>query len=409
MHVAYIHQHFQTPQDRGGTRSYEMARRLLAAGHRVTMISGAMEGVAERLQLTQRIERRNVDGIDVAYVNEPYENKMSFWQRVMVFRRFAREAQRLVEEARPDLVFATSTPLTVGDPARKAAARLGVPFVFEVRDLWPELPIAMNIIRNPALIWYLRRMERRIYHAASHCIALSPGMKEGIAEAGIPEERISVIPNAADLELFQPETDVPQSEWIGDLDKCRFVFSGAHGMANGVDAMLAAATELKKRGEGGIQFVSIGYGKLRDELIAQAKAASLDDYILWADPMPKARLAQLLPTFDVGLMMLRNVPAFYRGTSPNKFFDYIASGLPVLNNYPGWLAGMIDENGFGKVIHPENANAFADACVWFRDHPEERKQMGRNARAFAEQEHSRDRRAQQFVATLERVFSDRNA
>ncbi|MCA9257332.1 MAG: glycosyltransferase family 4 protein [Phycisphaerales bacterium] len=403
MHIAYIHQHFQTPQDKGGTRSYEMALRLIAAGHKVSMISGTMEDVGERIGISGESMKVDVDGIDVHYINAPYANKLSFWQRVSVFRLFAKRAQRVVESLQPDLIFATSTPLTVGDPARKAARRLGVPFVFEVRDLWPELPIAMGIIRNPAMKWYLRRMERRIYHAASHCIALSPGMKEGIVEAGYPADKVSIIPNAADLELFKPDRSLPRDAWIGDADKCRFVFSGAHGEANGLDSLIDTAVELKRRGESGIQFVCVGYGKLKPRLIERSRLEGVGDMFVWADPVPKRELARLLPTFDVGLMLLKNIPAFYRGTSPNKFFDYIASGMPVLNNYPGWLAGMIEENGFGKVTPPEDASAFADACVWFRDHPEEREAMRGRARAFAEREHSRDRRAGQFVETLERV------
>ncbi|HPF40658.1 MAG TPA: glycosyltransferase family 4 protein [Phycisphaerae bacterium] len=403
MHIAYIHQHFQTPQDKGGTRSYEMALRLIAAGHKVSMISGTMEDVGERIGISGESMKVVVDGIDVHYINAPYANKLSFWQRVAVFRLFARRAQRVVESLKPDLIFATSTPLTVGDPARKAARRLGVPFVFEVRDLWPELPIAMGIIKNPVMKRYLRRMERRIYHAAAHCIALSPGMKEGIVETGYPADNVSIIPNAADLELFKPDRSLPQEKWIGDASACRFVFSGAHGEANGLDSLIDAAIELKRRGESGIQFVCVGYGKLKPRLIERSKAEGVGDWFIWADPMPKRELARLLPTFDVGLMLLKNIPAFYRGTSPNKFFDYIASGMPVLNNYPGWLAGMIEENGFGKVTPPEDAKAFADACVWFRDHPEEREAMRGRARAFAEREHSRDRRAGQFVETLERV------
>ncbi len=170
MHIAYIHQHFQTLDDKGGTRSYELARHLIEAGHRVSMISGASLGAGERMGLSREVETVDVDGIRVVYINEPYDNKLGFWQRVACFRRFARKAQRAVLDAEPDLVFATSTPLTVGTPGMRAARAIGVPFVFEVRDLWPEIPIAMGIIRNPVMKWYLRRMERNIYRAAALCI-----------------------------------------------------------------------------------------------------------------------------------------------------------------------------------------------------------------------------------------------
>ncbi|MCG8403887.1 MAG: glycosyltransferase family 4 protein [Phycisphaerales bacterium] len=401
MHVAYIHQHFQTPQDTGGTRSYEMSKRLLASGHRVSMISGAMEGAGHRVGLSGAMKQVDVDGIDVFYINEPYENKMSFWQRVACFRRFAKKAQGVVEARKPDLVFATSTPLTVGTPGMKSARNLRVPFVFEVRDLWPELAIAMGIIKNPAMIWYLRRLERRIYSAATHCIALSPGMREGIAQTGYPEKQITVIPNASDLELFRPDHELARDQWIGDPTRCRFAFTGAHGKANGLDALIDTAAELKRRGERGIQFICVGSGGLKPGLVRRTRDMGLEEDILWHDPVSKADLARMLPTFDVGLMLLKNVPAFYRGTSPNKFFDYIASGLPVLNNYPGWLAGMIEENDFGKVVPPDDPMAFADACVWFRDHRDDAIDMGRRGRLYAETACSREERARQFVETLE--------
>jgi len=403
MHVAYIHQHFQTLADSSGTRSYELARRLIRAGHRVSMISGASESVAQRLKGAGDVVRENADGIDVNYINEPYANKMSFWRRVLAFQRFAARSRKVAIDLKPDLIFATSTPLTVGLPAMKAAAKLGVPFVFEIRDPWPELPIEMGVINNPVLKWYLRRMERRIYHAATHCIGLSPGMKDAFVQQGVPERRVSVIPNGCDLTLFSPERSVPESEWIGDRSRCRFVFSGAHGHCNGLDALIDAAVELKKRGERGIQMICIGTGVCKPGHIERTKREGVEDYLLWHDPIPKAKFAKLLPTFDVGLMILANYPIFYYGTSPNKFFDYISCGMPVLNNYPGWLADMIGAEDLGHAIAPNDAKAMADSLVWFRDHPEERSAMGARSRAFAEREFAREKLADQFVNVIEAV------
>ncbi|MCK4658872.1 MAG: glycosyltransferase family 4 protein [Phycisphaerae bacterium] len=406
MHVAYIHQHFSTRQGSGGTRSYEFGKRLLAGGHRVSMISGAFVGAERSLGLVNGIEERDVDGIRVFYINEPYENKLGFWKRAACFGRFARKARGVVEQLDADLVFATSTPLTVGIPGMKGARKLGVPFVFEVRDLWPDLLIQMGVIRNPLLKWHLRRMERRIYRAADHIIALSPGMVDGIVGTGYPRQRVTMIPNASDVDLFKPEHTLPKEKWIGDPACCRFVFSGAHGLANGLDALIDTAAELKRRGEGGIQFVCIGDGSLKSEHMRRSEALGLQERILWCDPIPKAEFAAVLPTFDVGLMVLRNVPGFWRGTSPNKFFDYIACGLAVLNNYPGWLGEMITRGGFGKLAAPDDPSAFADACVWFRDHPEQRNEMGRRAREWAVTECSREKRSTQFLETLERVHDE---
>lgn len=403
MHVAYIHQHFSTRQGFTGTRSYEMSRCLLAHGHRVSMICGSTESAGTLGSAGQRVTRREIDGIEVYCVNEPYTNKFGFYRRLLAFQRFAAEARRVVVGLRADLVFATSTPLTVGIPGMKGARALGVPFVFEVRDLWPELPIALGVLKNPLLKWYARRMERRIYFAARHVIALAPGIKDGICKTGYPSGQVTMIPNAADLELFRADDAPLLDERFGPASDLRLVFTGAHGVANGLDAVLDAAAELKRRGERGVRFVFIGDGRERARLVERSQRDGLDALITWCKFMPKDELAALLPRMDVGLMILKNVPGFYYGTSPNKFFDYIGSGIPVLNNYPGWLAGMIKEHACGLVVPPDDARALADAVVWLRDHRDELQEMGRRSRRLAESQFSRAKLAETFVKTLERV------
>ncbi len=404
MHVAYIHQHFATKQGSTGTRSYEMSRRLIGAGHRVTMICGAYEPGGLGAGDGGREVERDVDGIRVIAVAEPYSNRMGFARRVLAFGRFARRAARIVGRLDADLVFATSTPLTVGLPGMKGARRLRVPFVFEVRDLWPEIPIALGVLRNPLLKWYAQGLERRIYRAAAHIVALSPGMKEGICRTGYPADRVTVIPNGCDLDLFRPAGDAPSpagDDRFGSPDDFRLVFTGAHGLANGLDAVLDAAAELKRRGVRGVCFVFIGDGNQKDRLVQRSRDEDTDAMIRWVPSIPKHELAKILPHFDVGMMILKNLPAFYYGTSPNKFFDYIACGLPVLNNYPGWLAGLIEEHRCGIVVPPDDPRAFADAVLRLRDAPDERAAMGRRARSLAESQFSRDRLGELFVRTLE--------
>jgi glycosyltransferase involved in cell wall biosynthesis len=401
MHIAYIHQYFSTQEGTTGTRSYEMSRRLIAAGHRVTMICGVSDNSPEILQSDQRVNELEVDGIRVLCVGEPYSNRMGRGRRILAFGRFARAAGRLAAGLDADLVFATSTPLTVGLPGMKAARKLGVPFVFEVRDLWPELPIALGVVRNPLLKWYLRRMERRIYFAAERIIALAPGIRDGIRATGYPVERIALVPNGCDVDLFRPGAGVLDDPRFGPPDDFRLVFTGAHGLANGLDAVLDAAAELKRRGQGGIRFVFIGKGGQRARLMERSRREGLDCLVSWVESVPKAELARLLPRMGAGMMVLKNVPAFYYGTSPNKFFDYIACGLPVLNNYPGWLADMIREHGCGLAVPPDDPAALADAAVWLRGHHQERRDMGLRARQLAEAQFSRDLLGDAFAKVLE--------
>ncbi len=409
MHVAYIHQHFSTKKGATGTRSYEMSQRLIGAGHRVTMICGAYAAAGETSETKQRVTQSDVDGIRVFRINEPYGNRMSFTRRIMAFGRFAATATGVVSKLDADIVFATSTPLTVGIPGMNGARRLGVPFVFEVRDLWPELAIALGVVKNPLLKWYTRRLERNIYKAATRIIALAPGIRDGVARAGYPPERISLVPNCSDLDLFIPCDESLDDNRFGASDDLRLVFTGAHGLANGLDAVLDTAEVLNKRGETGIRFVFIGSGGKKADLVERSEREGLEDLVTWIDPMPKQELAKILPRMDVGLMILKNVSSFYYGTSPNKFFDYIASGIPVLNNYPGWLAGMIKENKCGIAIPPDDANKFADAIVSLRDNPKQREKMGQAGRALAEREFSRDSLGDQFVSVLEQAHVEFHA
>jgi glycosyltransferase involved in cell wall biosynthesis len=403
MHVAYIHQHFSTRQGSVGTRSFEFAKRLIRAGHSVSMIAGANTRTDFARRDGERVTEQSIDGIRVLSVAEIYDNSMGFVRRALAFGRFARTAAKLVRQTGADLVFATSTPLTVGEPGRKGAEHLGVPFVFEVRDLWPELPIAMGIVRNPFMKWYLTRMERNIYGAAARIIALAPGIRDGIVRTGYSADRIDVIPNACDLDLFVPTDERLQDARFGNPDDFKLVFTGAHGLANGLDAVLDAAAELKRRGIAGIRFVLIGEGSQKPRLVERTKSDGLEPFVFWLDSIPRIELARMLPQFDAGMMILKNVPAFYYGTSPNKFFDYIASGLPILNNYPGWLADLIREHQCGLAVPPEDAGAFADAVIRLRDDPTATKRMGRRAHELARTRFSREDLADQFVSVLEGV------
>lgn len=401
MQIAYIHQHFSTKAGATGTRSYEMAKRLIAAGHSVTMICGVSDVTANSFNVTGRVNEMDIDGIRVFCIAAPYSNKMGFYRRLLAFKQFADTAAKIVTSLHSDLVFATSTPLSVGLPGMKGARKLGVPFVFEVRDLWPELPIAMGIIKNPGLKWYTRHLERKIYRAAHRIIALAPGIKEGICKTGYRAEQVAMIPNGCDLDVFKPSDEPLTDPRFGAPDDFKLVFTGAHGEANGLHAVLDAAQVLKQRNATGLQFVFIGEGKLKPGLVERSKQQGLDSLVKWVPSMPKAELAALQPRFNVGMMILKNIPSFYYGTSPNKFFDYISSGMPVLNNYPGWLAGMIKQHNFGYCVPPDDPVAFADAVLWLRCHRDQKREMGNRARKLAETQFSRDRLGAEFVGVLE--------
>lgn len=417
MHILYYHQYFSTPDGAIGLRSYEIARRLTARGHEVTIVCGSGDeishtGLTGKFRLGKR--HGDVDGIHVIELLLPYSNKDNFLKRSVTFLRFALRGIGIALRHRSDLIFATSTPLTAGLPGIVARLVRNKPFIFEVRDLWPELPREMGVIQNPAVLKAMDMLEWLSYHTAIACIGLSPGIVEGIKRRGIDASRITMIPNGCDLDLFTPseQNSIPNLTTLpfGERDKVRenynlvAIFTGTHGTANGLDAVLDAARELISRSRKDICLVFIGDGKLKPELQRRTKEEKLDNCI-FLSPVPKKTLASLMKSVDIGLMILANVPAFYYGTSPNKFFDYIASGLPVLNNYPGWLADMIKTHNCGVVVPPDDPVAFANALEYLADNRDKLKIMGRNARLLAEREFDWKVLADQFVDWVEKTVS----
>lgn len=404
MRVLYFHQHFTTPDGSTGTRSYEVSKRLLAAGHQVTMVCGANALSKSGLTgpfVTGRREG-SVGGIYVIELELSYSNYQNFLRRIWTFLRFAFRSVILALRLDYDVVFATSTPLTAALPGIAARWLRGKPFVFEVRDLWPELPQAMGVIRNPLVLLMMDWLEFVAYHSANSCVALSPGIAQGIARRGVPESRIVIAPNGCDMDLFAPDAAQPVPE-IPDLPLHAFVaaFTGAHGVANGLGAVLDAAAELRLRGRTDIFLVFIGDGKEKPALIERARRERLDN-CLFVDPLPKKALAQFLcRRANVGLMILANVPAFYYGTSPNKFFDYLASALPVLVNYPGWMAEMVTAQSAGLVVPPQDPASFADALTRMADDRDATATMGQRGRDFAQQAFLREKLAQRCVSAME--------
>lgn len=409
MRVLYFHQHFSTPDGAAATRSYEMAIRLKDAGHHVTIVCGSSARAKTGLVGSYSRGRREgkVDGVTVVELRVAYSNHQGLLHRTVAFMLYAIQASWIALFRNYDVIFATSTPLTAGIPGMVGRWFRGRPFVFEVRDLWPDLPRQMGVVTNPIVLKAMEVLEWVTYRSACRIIGLAPGMVRGIRKRGVPSDRVIMIPNGCDLELFGPRPSYDRGSRVDELVHAEFVaaYAGAHGIANGLDAVLDAARELNVRGRRDIAILFVGDGKLKADLVRRARQERLDNCV-FLDLMPKPMLARLLGQVNVGLMILENVPAFYDGTSPNKFFDYIAAGLPVITNYPGWVADMIEDAGCGVVVPPSDASAFADALERLADQPDECQRMGSNARMLAEERFARDRLGRAFRQVLESAAAD---
>lgn len=410
MRVLYLHQHFSTPAGRTGTRSFEFAKALVAAGHQVTVVCGsslvAHTGLEGPFVKGQR--EGWVEGVRVVELALPYANRDGLVKRAFTFWRFAWRTLGLVRREPHDLLFATSTPLTAALPAlaiRWLRGAQAAPFVFEVRDLWPELPKAMGLVKNPLMLAALAWLEAAAYRAAVAGVALAPGIAEGMAARGLAPDRVALIPNGCDLGLFAPGAEgearpaFPGLPEAGPQDLIA-IFPGAHGRANGLDAALDAAAVLRDAQVKDVWIVLMGEGSEKPRLQARAEAEGLSQ-VRFFSAIPKTELAKAMARVDVGLQLLADVPAFYRGTSPNKAFDFLAQGLPVLTNYPGWVGELVVGHGAGLAVPPGDPKAFAEALLALRDDPARRRAMGQAARRLAEEGFARPALAHRFVAWLE--------
>jgi glycosyltransferase involved in cell wall biosynthesis len=399
MRILYYHQYFTLPSGSAGTRSYEFAKRLIAKGHAVKIVCAyhAGAGFRARNRVNRFYSTDTIEGIEIIQIHAAYSNHDGLVKRSGIFLLTALVGIYFALKEKYDLIFATSTPLTIALPGIVAKTLRRKPFVFEVRDLWPELPAAMGVIRSRFLLGLLRILEISAYRCADGIIGLAPGIVEGIQKRlGDQNKPVVLIPNAADLELFQASAHTARKEF-------RAVFTGAHGIANGLDAVLDAAQVLLNRGRDDIHLDFIGDGKMKPTLQQRCQSEGLSN-CHFTNPMAKEQLAITLGKADAGLMILANIPAFYRGTSPNKFFDYLAAGLPVVCNYPGWLAELINDNQCGIAVVPNSAEALADALERLADNHPLKAQMGSNARTLAESTFKRETLAGEFVQFLEARF-----
>ena len=352
MHILLLRQHFAPPSAAGSGRPYEMAMRWIAAGHKVTLITSTAKFPKED-KLDKKINRLDIDGMQVIALKIPYHNSYGFLRRVWSFASFAcRCASAARDVANVDVVLGSSTPLTIALPAVQIAKRKNCPMVFEVRDLWPEMPIAVGALRNPLLKYVAHKLERYAYHHADRVIALSPGMASGVVACGYPERRVSVIPNSSDVERFRG-ADVSAQSFI---DKYPFLsgrpivlYAGTLGKLNGVDYLAEIAQQMKKINPA-VAFVVIGDGGRQETVRRVAQRCQvLDDNFFMLGSFSKQGIPHAFAAATIGCSLFVNIPAMAKN-SANKFFDSLAAAKPIMINYQGWQARLIEQNDIGLQV-----------------------------------------------------------
>jgi len=398
MHILYIHQYFATPKGSTGTRSYEFARRWVAKGHKVTMLTSTAQLTSEDMAQASSwfFKRFTVEGIDVLTLAVPYRQQMGVFKRCLSFLAFLLLASVIALFAgKVDVVYATSTPLTVGIPALVARWFRRKKFIFEVRDQWPQSVIEIGVIKNKLLIKVLVWLEKLIYKNSAAIVAVSEGMAEDIRKITGNEKPIYAIPNGADLNFFNPNVDGAavrrQNGWGG---KFVLLHAGAMGKTNSLEFIIDAAEKLRAYQD--ILFVLIGQGFRKSVLENRAKELGLIKVEILSS-VPKEQLPPILAAADVVMAVIGNFPIIEKHASLNKFYDGLSSGRCVLLNYSGWQRQLIEDNNAGFGCKLCDVDDFAEKVLYLNSHRDKLTSMGQNARRIAEEKFDRDKLATQVL------------
>jgi glycosyltransferase involved in cell wall biosynthesis len=391
MHILLIHQAFAALDEPGGTRHHEFARSFVEQGHAVTVITGqASYLTGEKSHSTGWIEtERDSFGVDIIRCRSLASWHDSFPARVVNFISFmilAFFAGLRVKHV--DLVWATTPPMFQSLSSLWIARLRRKPMLLEVRDLWPYFAIEIGVLKNPVLIHLSRWLERMLYRGSDLVVINSPGYFEHVSQRGA--HRVELVPNGVDTAMFVVKSSSHPLRTSLDLEGAFILlYAGAHGMSNDLDTLLKAADLL--RDERQIHIVLLGDGKEKPNLMQMADQLKLTQ-VHFVPPVEKQSVAAWVDDADACLAILRAIPA-YKTTYPNKVFDYMAAGKPVILAIDGVIREVIESSGGGIFVQPGEPRAIAQAVLKLAGDPALAARMGRAGREYVEHHFERGQQA----------------
>ncbi len=401
MHILLIHQAFAALNEPGGTRHYEMARSFVKHGHRVTVITSPVSYLTGKTDIgnSRWLSREEPEpGLQILRTYTYPALHRSFFHRLLSFFSFMFSSFFVgLGVKNVDVIWGTSPPIFQGWTAWLLARLKGVKFLFEVRDLWPAFAIVMNVLKNPLLIRLSNWLERFLYRHADLLVVNSPGFIKHIEDRG--GRIIQLVPNGVDPEMFDPANDGGQFRQAHHLQK-KFIalYAGAHGVSNDLEVVLAAASICSS--DPRIMYVLVGDGKEKANLQKLSQDMGLTN-VFFLPPVAKEEMSGVLAAADACIAILKPVE-MYKTTYPNKVFDYMAAGRPVVCAIDGVIREVIETARAGIFVPPGNARALADAVMHLSTHSREGSQMGSNGREYVAQHFNRASLSQ----LMERLLSN---
>lgn len=386
MKILIINHYAIPPVEAGGTRHYSLGQELIKRGHQVTIICANFSHQKRSPLIPNVLEsvfERHYNELLFTWIKVPsYKgNSPARAYNMITFTKTLLTNQYFKKVDPPDIVIGSSPHPFAAWAAQVLAKRWGVPFVFEVRDLWPQSLIDLGRIspKHP-LVWFLAKLEKYLFNKAGRIIALLPGAHKYIESVGINSDKIIWLPNGIDFGIFAEVEPKVSDEFF------TVMYAGNHGLGNGIDTIVNCAEIIEKAGFSSILFRVIGDGPQKNNLKKMAIDKKLNN-IRFEDPVPKQQIPSILSEADAFIMTLRDSPVFKWGISPNKLYDYLCSARPLIfavNAYNN----PVKEAGAGITVPPDNPEELATAVIkLYQMNNEERKQMGINGREYVEKNH----------------------
>ena len=369
MRVVMLHQYFKTPEEGGGIRSWYLCHALKQAGHDVEVITS-----------WNNPNRKTVssEGFPVHYLPVYYANNLGVARRIWAFLQFAMAAhKKLSTLAKPDCVYAISTPISIGWLAKRFFHKTAIPYIFEVGDLWPDVPVQMGFVRNKILVYLLKKLELSIYDEAKNIVAMSPAMMDYFETLGQLPKTICVT-NFSDLSFFSGHTQPDEVFTVA--------YTGSLGKANCLTYLIDLAQEAQNRGLANFRCVIMGEGAERALLEAKVREKGLQNVRFLAHDSKEKAMA-LLQESSMAYLSFAQYNRIWTG-SPNKYFDALALGKPVLCNFGGWIGEKITRTGCGIVYQATDPKAFFDQHWESLQTSGRLESMGENALQLAKEKYS---------------------
>lgn len=405
MHILIVHQAFASLDEPGGTRHYEFARYLAAQGNRVTVIASPVSYITGSRSVPPAGANEPPEsppGVEIRRATVYAGHHKSFVHRMLAFFTFMLSSFVIGLQLQDvDLVWGTSPPIFQGVTAWALARLKRARFLFEVRDLWPEFAVAVGVLRSRSLIHASEWLERSLYRRADCLIINSPGFLDHVRARGA--RRVELIPNGADPAMFEAHADRSAFRRLHGLEgKFAVIYAGAHGMSNDLDVLLQAARLLQQTD---VQMVLVGDGKEKPALLERSRRLGLSN-ATFVPAVPKRQMPSVLAAADACIAILKPIEA-YKTTYPNKVFDYMAAGKPVLLAIDGVIRHVVERAGCGLFVPPGNPVALADAIRYLAADPARAQDMGSKGKAYLDMNFDREQIADRLLAVIKSMAAER--